>query len=207
MTSERTEMLAGRLYYSPDPELVALRKQAKQQVYQYNQTAPDQGERRSEILAELIDCPSQDAYFEVPMRMDYGHNVHVGRNFYANYDAILLDVAPITIGDNVMLAPRVSLYTAGHPVVASVRNTDLEYGHPITIGDNVWLGGNVVVCPGVTIGSNVVVGAGAVVTKDLPDNVVAAGVPARVIRPITAADEAYWQGEQAQWREHLTSKD
>ncbi|WP_261806096.1 sugar O-acetyltransferase [Lapidilactobacillus luobeiensis] len=203
MTSERTEMLAGHLYYSPDPELVALRQQAKLQIYQYNQTAPAENEKRAAILACLIDCPSKDAYFEVPMRMDYGHNVHIGRNFFANYDAIFLDVAPITIGDNVMLAPRVSLYTAGHPVVASVRNTDLEYGHPITIGNNVWLGGNVVVCPGVTIGNNVVVGAGAVVTKDIPDNVVVAGVPAKVIRPITAADEKEWQQQQALWRQHL----
>jgi maltose O-acetyltransferase len=131
--------------------------------------------------------------------MDYGVNVHLGKNFYANYDSIFLDVAPISIGDNVMIGPRTSLYTAGHPLSATVRRDGLEYGHPITIGDDVWIGGSVTICPGVTIGDNVVIGAGSVVTKDIPSGVLAAGVPATPIRPITEADEIYWDAEAAKY--------
>lgn len=196
MSFEHKQMLAGQLYNATDAELVSLRQVAKQKVFQYNQTPPTQAAVQAALLEQLIDCPSQDAYIEAPMRVDYGINLHVGQHFYANYDCIFLDVAPITIGANVMLGPRVSLYTAGHPIVASVRNLELEYGHPITIGDNVWIGGNTVICPGITIGHDVVIGAGSIVTKDIPANSVVAGNPARVIRPITAADERYWQAEQ-----------
>ncbi|WP_461226744.1 sugar O-acetyltransferase [Lacticaseibacillus suihuaensis] len=199
MTTDKDLMVAGKLYYSGGAELTAGRARARELVYQFNQTAPDAFAKRQAVLRELFDCPSGDAYAEVPIRVDYGENVHVGRKFYANYECILLDIAPITIGDHVMFGPRVGLYTAGHPLIADIRNQDLEYGHPITIGDNVWLGGNVTVCPGVTIGANTVVGAGAVVTHDLPANVVAAGVPAKVLRPITEADKADWASQKAEY--------
>jgi maltose O-acetyltransferase len=137
-------MLAGKLYNSNDAELIQLRKHAQQSIYHYNQTAPEEGAERAKILAALVDCPTADAHIEVPTRMDYGGNLHIGQRFYANYGSIFLDVAPITIGDNVMFGPAVSVYTAGHPIVADVRNEDLEYGHPITIGSNVWIGGNAV---------------------------------------------------------------
>ncbi|WP_338043752.1 sugar O-acetyltransferase [Lactobacillus selangorensis] len=156
------------------------------------------------MLNELVDCPSQDAYIEVPTRMDYGHNLHLGKHFYADYGSIFLDVAPITIGDNVLLGPAVSVYTAGHPLDVPIRNEDLEYGYPITIGNNVWIGGNAVLCPGITIGDNTVIGAGSIVTKDIPANVVAAGNPARIIRPITADDTRYWQ---AQKQTYLQARD
>jgi maltose O-acetyltransferase len=155
MSTERNLMLAGKLYNSNDAELIQLRKHAQQSIYHYNQTAPEEGAERAKILAALVDCPTADAHIEVPTRMDYGGNLHIGQRFYANYGSIFLDVAPITIGDNVMFGPAVSVYTAGHPIVADVRNEDLEYGHPITIGSNVWIGGNAVICPGVTIGDNV----------------------------------------------------
>lgn len=199
MPSELDLMRAGQLYNSTAAELVKMRATAKQKVYRYNQTAPEANALRAQILQELIDCPSRDAYIEVPFRMDYGSNVHIGANFYANYDSIFLDIAPITIGDNVMLGPRVSLYTAGHPLVVSVRNEFLEYGHPITIGNNVWIGGNAVICPGVTIGDNTVIGAGAIVTKDMPANSLIVGNPAHVLRSLTAADEQYWQAEKQRY--------
>ncbi|GEL15674.1 sugar O-acetyltransferase [Pediococcus cellicola] len=199
MQTDRELMNAGQLYNSNDSELIALRRAAKQKIYQYNQTHPEQQDVRQHLLDELLDCPSADPFIEVPTRMDYGYNVHIGKRFYANYDSIFLDIAPIVIGNNVMLGPRVSLYTAGHPIVPDIRNQDLEYGHPITIGNDVWIGGNAVICPGVTIGNNVVIGAGTIVTKDIPDNSVAVGNPGHVIRQITAADQAFWENEKSQY--------
>ena len=127
-----------------------------------------------------------------PFYCDYGSHIEVGENFFANYNCTILDVAPVKIGDNVLFGPNVSLYTAGHPLHPVSRNSAYEYGISITIGDNVWLGGNVVVTPGVHIGNNVVIGAGSVVTKDIPDNMVAAGNPCRVIREITEEDKKYY---------------
>ncbi len=131
-----------------------------------------------------------------PFQVDYGTHIKVGRNFYCNVDAVFLDTNWITIGNNVKIGPRVNLLTAGHPIDAAVRVSMLEFARPIVIGDNTWLGGNVTVLPGVTIGSNTVVGAGSVVTHDLPDNVVAVGNPARVLRVISEADRRLWT-EQA----------
>ena len=196
MRSEEDVLLAGKLYYSPEPTLVKLRNRAKELCYQYNITAPSQQAQRDEILNQLIDCPTKDAYIELPTRMDIGSHIHVGKHFYANYDCFFLDDGLIRIGDNVMLGPRVSLYTAGHPIDAAIRNEDLEYGRPITIGSDVWIGGNAVILPGVTIGSNVVIGAGSIVTKDIPDDVIVAGNPARILRAITAEDTHKWQLEK-----------
>lgn len=127
-----------------------------------------------------------------PFHCDYGKNIEVGENFFANYNCIILDVAKVTIGKNVMFAPNVSIYTAGHPIHPDSRNSGYEYGIPVTIGDNVWIGGSVVINPGVTIGNNVVIGSGSVVTKDIPDNVIAVGNPCRVIREITEEDRKYY---------------
>lgn len=139
------------------------------------------------VVAELFG-KSDNAFVNPPFYCDYGKHIEVGKNFFANYNCTLIDVAKIKIGDNCMMAPNVSVYTAGHPVHPVSRNSAYEYGKEVTIGDNVWLGGNTVICPGVHIGSNVVIGAGSVVTKDIPDWCVAAGNPCKVIRKITDAD-------------------
>ncbi len=131
-------------------------------------------------------------YIEAPFHCDYGKNIEVGDFFFVNYNCVILDVGKVTIGNNVQFAPNVSLYTAGHPIHPDSRNSGYEYGIGITIGNNVWLGGNVVVNPGVHIGNNVVVGSGSVVTKDIPDNVVAVGNPCRIIRKITEEDRKYY---------------
>lgn len=142
----------------------------------------------SETVKELLG-KSENAFINPPFYCDYGKHIEVGKNFFANYNCTLLDVAKIKIGDNCQMAPNVAVYTAGHPIHPVSRNSAYEYGKEVTIGDNVWLGGNTVVCPGVHIGSNVVIGAGSVVTRDIPDWSLAAGNPCRVIRQITDADK------------------
>ena len=140
-----------------------------------------------EAVRDLLG-KSDGAFINPPFYCDYGTNIEVGKNFFANYNCTILDVAKVRIGDNCQLAPNVAIYTAGHPVHPVSRNSGYEYGKEITIGDNVWIGGNAVICPGVHIGNNVVIGAGSVVTKDVPDGVIAAGNPCRVLRKITEQD-------------------
>lgn len=140
---------------------------------------------------------------QTPFYCDYGNNIYVGDNFFANFDCLILDVAEVHIGDNVMFAPRVNIFTAGHPIDAEVRNTNLEFGMTVTIGDNVWVGGNVTINPGVNIGDNVVIGSGSVVTRDIPSDTVAVGNPCRVIRAITDADKKYWSEKQAQFHRDM----
>lgn len=143
------------------------------------------------IAKELLG-KSDGVFINPPFYCDYGFNIEVGKNFAANYNCTILDVAKVKIGDNCLLAPNVSIYTAGHPFDPEIRSRAYEYGIGITIGDNVWIGGNSVICPGVHIGDNVVIGAGSVVTKDIPDNVLAAGNPCRIIREITEEDKKYY---------------
>lgn len=160
-------------------------------------------DRISEIVKELLG-KSEKAYINPPFYCDYGKHIEVGKNFYANYNCTILDVAKVKIGDNCMFAPNVSIFTAGHPVHPVSRNTMYEYGIEITIGDNVWIGGNTVVLPGVNIGSNTVIGAGSVVTKDIPDWVIAAGNPCKVIRKITEEDKKFYfrdkEFDEAAWQ-------
>ena len=132
---------------------------------------------------------SQDAWINPPFYCDYGTHIEVGKNFFANYNCTIIDVAKVKIGDNCQLAPNVAIYTAGHPIYPDTRNSTFEYGKEVSIGDNVWIGGNTVVCPGVHIGNNVVIGAGSVVTKDIPDWCIAAGNPCKVIRKVTESDK------------------
>ena len=141
----------------------------------------------SEVVKELLG-KSENAFINPPFYCDYGKHIEVGRNFFANYNCTIIDVAKVKIGDYCQMAPNVAIYTAGHPIHPDSRNSTYEYGKAITIGDNVWIGGNTVICPGVTIGDNVVIGAGSVVTRDIPAWTVAAGNPCRVIRQITEAD-------------------
>lgn len=189
MSSEKEKMLSGELYKSFDAELLAERQRAKEIVFRYNSLQPSLVEERNELLRSLFGSVKGNFFIEPPFRCDYGCNIEIGENFYANYNLVILDCAKVTIGDNVLIGPNVGIYTAGHPLHFELRNEEWEFASPITIEDNVWIGGNVVLNPGVTIGRNSVVGSGSVVTKDIPADVVAAGNPCRVIREITDADK------------------
>lgn len=200
---DEARMVAGKLYNASDGELREQRLRSRLLTESYNRTSiADQVGRRT-ILAQLFNQFGEGGYIEPRLQVDYGRHITVGKNFYANYDPIFLDVAPITIGDNALFGPRVSLLTAAHPIDAAVRNSGLEYAKPITIGDNVWLGGSCTILPGVTIGNNVIIGAGAVVTKDVPSDVIAVGNPARVLRQITAADAEEWDQQRAAYNAEL----
>ncbi|MGM9904133.1 chorismate mutase [Enterococcus sp. 10A9_DIV0425] len=180
--SEKEKMIAGELYFAGDPELVADRKFARNQSKMINQA--ETSELRSQCIKEIFGRTGEKIYMEPMINFDYGYNIFVGENFYANFNCTFLDVSTIEIGDNCMFAPNVQLYTATHPLHPVKRNSGLEYAKPIKIGNNVWLGGGVIITPGVVLGDNVVVGAGSVVTKSFPDNVVIAGNPARIIKTI-----------------------
>ena len=169
----------------------------------FNNTTAEQREYRTELLKRIMGGIGEHIYIEPPFRCDYGSNIYIGDYFYANFDCIVLDVAEVHIGSHVLFGPRVCVFTPNHPIDAEIRNTGLEYGKSVHIGDNVWVGGNTVINPGVTIGNNVVIGSGSVVTKDIPDNVVAAGNPCRVIRPITDDDKKYWQQQFDEYQKNI----
>lgn len=194
--TERERMVSGALYKADDKELVALRQRARRLTRLFNATTEEEPDKRQALLKELLGAFGENSFVEPTFKCDYGENIFIGAHFYANFDCVILDVAPVHIGRNVFFAPRVALFTAGHPIDAEVRNEELEFGKPITIGDDVWVGGNVTVNPGVTIGSDVVIGSGSVVTKDIPSHVVAAGNPCRVLRPINDQDRAFWRKER-----------
>lgn len=179
MPTEFEKMVAGELYWSEDPDLVARRVAARRLVRQYNQSADDDPAAREAILRQLFGSVGPGSFIEPTFRCDYGFNIRVGRKFYANFDCVFLDCAPITIGDEVMLAPGVHLYTATHPLDHETRASGREFAKPITIGSSVWIGGRAVILPGVTIGDRAVIAAGAVVSRDVPAGAVVRGVPAR----------------------------
>ena len=182
--TEFEKMINGELYYSNDKELVNFRKNVKKLCYDYNILVPSEDNKRIEILEKLFNQKIDNICIEPSFYCDYGFNITVGKNFYSNHNLVILDVNKVTFGDNVFIGPNCGFYTAGHPIDYKTRNSGLEYGKPITVGDNVWFGGNVVVMPNVKIGSNVVIGAGSVVTRDIPDGVVAYGNPCKVIKSI-----------------------
>lgn len=190
--TEKEKMLSGNLYIANDQELKADAKKSRMVTRLFNNTTEEQKEYRAELLKELFKKTGDNIYIEPSFKCDYGCNISVGNNFYANFDCIILDVCNVDIGENVFFAPRVCIYTAGHPIDAEVRNTGLEFGKSVKIGNNVWVGGSTVINPGVNIGSNVVIGSGSVVTKDIPNNVIAVGNPCRVLREITEEDKIYW---------------
>lgn len=192
MMTEKEKMLAGKPYLAFGEELSNERQHAKVLNYELNQLHPLDLEKRQDILKKLLGKTGETFYVEPPFRCDYGYNIEIGENFYSNYNCTILDCAKVTIGNNVMFAPNVSLFTAGHPIHSEPRNEGIEYAFPITIGDNVWIGGNVVVNPGVSIGENCVIGSGSVVTKDIPANSIAVGNPCRVINEITDEDKVYY---------------
>ena len=190
--TQKERMLADLPYKAWMDGLPEERARAQRACWEFNRLPPDARAERTALLRGLFGRTGEHLHIEEPFHCDLGYNIEVGEWFYANYNCVILDVCRVTIGDNVMFAPNVAIYAAGHPVHPAARNSGYEYGQPVAIGNNVWLGGNTVVTPGVTIGDNVVVGAGSVVTRDIPANVVAAGNPCRVLRAITEADADYY---------------
>ena len=190
--TEKEKMLSGKPYNALDSELVAERKVSKNYTFEYNNLHPLDKESKVSVMKKLLGKAGENFYINAPFRCDYGCNIFIGDNFYANYNCTILDCAPVTIGNNVFFAPNVSLFTAGHPIHPEPRNAMLEYAFPITIGNNVWIGGGAIINPNITIGDNVVIGSGSVVTKDIPSNSVAVGNPCKVIKKITDEDKAYY---------------
>ena len=181
MSKEKEKMIAGEFYNPGDNVLREDRLRARQITHQYNLSSPEEKSLRASLLKELFGG-STDVYIEPPFRCDYGYNIFLGKNAYANFDCVMLDVCPIRIGDNCMLAPGVHIYTATHPLDADARNAGVEFGKPVSIGNNVWIGGRAVINPGVTIGDNAVIASGSVVVKDVPANAVVGGNPARILK-------------------------
>jgi len=182
--SQRERMLAGDLYIADDPELARDALRAAELLQAFNASPPGDGAERRRILGELLGSIGEGSEIRPPFYCDYGYQTHIGAGCFLNFGVVALDVARIDIGDDVQIGPLVQLLTPTHPVEPEPRRAKWEAAEPIVIGDNVWLGGGAIVCPGVTIGADTVVGAGAVVTRDLPPRVVAAGVPARVVREL-----------------------
>lgn len=183
--TEKEKCQQGLIYDANyDKELLAEREHAKEVLYDYNRLRPSKQEEKSDLLKKLLGKTGESFIIEPPFNCDYGYNIEVGENFYANVNLCILDGAKVCIGDNAFIAPNVGIYTAGHPLDATRRNQGLEYAYPVTIGHNVWIGAGVIILPGVTIGDNCVIGAGSVVTKNIPANSLAVGNPCRVIREI-----------------------
>ena len=185
--TERAKMVRGDLYLANDPELVAARARARRQWQRFNATDPDDAAGRHAMLAELLGGLGAGAWIEAPFYFDYGPQITIGAGVFVNMNCLFLDCAPIVIGDQAQLGPGVQLLTATHPLDAAARTAGPELARPITIGRRAWLGGGVIVVPGVSIGADTVVGAGSVVVHDLPDGVLAVGNPCRVLRPLGPA--------------------
>ena len=190
--TQKERMLANLPYKANLDGLKEDRLETRRKLYEYNNLPPEKWDTAPVLIKGILGKTGEKVHVNAPFRCDYGYNIEVGENFYSNYNLTILDVGKVRIGDNAVIAPNVSIYTAGHPIHPESRNSGYEYGIDVTIGDNVWIGGNVCIMPGVTIGNNVVIGAGSVVTKDLPDNVIAAGNPCRIIRAITDEDRDYY---------------
>ena len=190
--NQKERMLAGLPYKAWMDGLSQERLENKKKIFAFNHLEPDRPDEKEKLLKEILGKTGKYVNIEAPFHCDYGYNIEVGENFFANYNFTVLDVGIVRIGANAQIAPNVSIYTAGHPIHPDSRNSGYEYGISITIGDNVWIGGNVCIMPGVTIGNNVVIGAGSVVTKDIPDNVIAAGNPCKIIRVITEEDRDFY---------------
>ena len=194
--TQKERMLANLPYRAGGAELAADRLACRKKTYAYNHLPPGDPEEADRLLRSILGRAGDHILMEPPFQCDYGYNISIGDHFFSNFNLIILDVGHVRIGDNVQIAPNVGIYTAGHPLHPDSRNSGYEYGIDITIGDNVWIGAHCVILPGVTVGSNVVLGAGSVVTKDLPDNVLAAGNPCRVIRSVTEEDRDFYFRER-----------
>lgn len=190
--NQKERMLANLPYKAWMDGLSEERLENKKRIFKYNNMDPGDTAGKDKLIKEILGKTGNTVCIESPFHCDYGYNIEVGENFFANYNLVILDVGKVKIGDNAQIAPNVAIYTAGHPIHPDSRNSGYEYGIDITIGDNVWIGGNTCIMPGVTIGNNVVIGGGSVVTKDLPDNVIAVGNPCRIVREITEDDRDYY---------------
>ena len=207
--TEKEKMLNQLMYdTSIGDELAQERNHCKDFCYEYNNLRPSQRTEQNELMRKILGKTKEGFFITAPFWCDYGYNIEIGDRFYSNHNLVILDTAKVTFGDYVYIGPNCGFYAAGHPIDAERRNKGLAYAYEITVGDNVWFGGGVQVMPGVTIGSNVVIGAGSVVTKDIPDNVVAAGNPCRVLRPITEADKKtdYNKGCKKDGKMHFKKK-
>lgn len=188
--TEKEKRAQGLLYDANyDPEIIGELLACKDLCFRYNQLLPSDEENRTKVIRKILGKTGERFTINTPFWCDFGYNIEIGENFYANYGCVILDGAKVTFGDNVFIAPNCGFHTAGHPLDAEQRNQGLEYAYPITIGDNVWIGAGVNVLPGVTIGSNTVIGSGSLVNRSIPEGVVAAGNPCKVIRKITEADK------------------
>ncbi|MGN1330946.1 MAG: sugar O-acetyltransferase [Clostridia bacterium] len=185
MMNEKEKMLSGELYDANyDRGLEKERLRVKDLCFEYNNIKPSNKEEKKKLMKKILGKTKENFVIEQPFICDYGWNIEIGEDFYANHNLVILDANQVKFGDNVFIAPNCGFYTSGHPIDAKIRNTGLEYAKAIEVGNNVWIGGNVVVLPGVKIGDNVVIGAGSVVNKNIPSNVVAVGNPCRVIKKI-----------------------
>ncbi len=182
--TEKEKMLAGELYSPKDPELRKMHLHVKKLFGKYNKINPANEKKLSKLFKKIVGKTGEFAYAQPPFYCDYGVNITVGENFFANYGCVILDVNKVTIGKNCMIAPNVKIFSATHPTKAEERYNGVELGLPVTIGDNCWIGGGAIINPGVTLGNNVVVASGAVVTKSFGDNVLIGGVPARIIKEL-----------------------
>ena len=187
--TEKEKMQRQMLYNANyDTDLLQERMTAKELCYDFNHLRPSETEKQKKLMKHLLGKTKGAFCILAPFWCDYGYNIEIGENFFANHNTVILDGGKVIFGDNVFIAPNCGFYTAGHPIDTERRNQGLEYAYPITVGDNVWIGAGVQVMPGVTIGSNVVIGSGSIVVKNIPDNSVAVGNPCKVIREITEGD-------------------
>ncbi|MCY1030787.1 sugar O-acetyltransferase [Corallococcus sp. BB11-1] len=182
--TEKEKMLAGELYLATDPQLMAERAHARKLLREYNQSTQDEPKQRADLLTRLLGAVGEGTWIEPPFFCDYGAHIRLGARVFMNFQCVILDCNPVTLGDDVFMGPGVQLYAATHPLDADERIKGPELGRPITIGAKVWIGGGSIICPGVTIGEGTTIGAGSVVTRDIPPYVFAAGNPCRVIRQL-----------------------
>jgi maltose O-acetyltransferase len=187
--TETEKMVAGERYFANAPELDEARRETREMLLQFNTTSERLVEQRLSLISKLFPKAGQGLFVTPPFRCDYGWNIITGDNVYFNFNCVILDGCPVTIGSNTLFGPSVQIYSACHPIDAVERRSGIEFGKPVTIGCDVWVGGASVICPGVTIGDRVVIGAGSVVTKDIPSDVVAVGNPCRVIRRLEPGED------------------
>lgn len=192
----------GDLYLPSDPEILKEQNHYLDLLYDFNQTRPTETDRRQALLKELFGDIGEGCYIEPPFHANWGgHHVHFGNHIYANFNFTAVDDTHIYVGDHTMIGPNVTIATAGHPILPELREKEYQYNLPVHIGKNCWLGAGVIILPGITLGDNVVVGAGSIVTKDLPDNVVAVGNPCKVLRQISERDrQTYTHGRTIDWQ-------